>query len=45
MHFITPIHGNQTRHLFVASIRNLKYMGVVLGMVRDLNGDIAVTPL
>lgn len=42
MHFITPIHGNQTRHLFVASILGgLKYMGVVLGMVRDLNGDVA----
>ena len=42
MHFITPVHGNQTRHLFVASILGgLEYMGVVLGMVRDLNGDVA----
>lgn len=40
MHFINPIHGNHTRHLFVASVLGeLKYMGVVLGMVRGLNGD------
>ena len=36
MHFITPVLGSQTRHLFVASVLgDLKYMGVVLGMVRD----------
>ena len=41
MHFITPVHGNHTRHLFVASILGgLEYMGVVLGMVRYLNGDV-----
>lgn len=40
MHFITPVHGSQTRHLFVASVLgDLKYMGVVLGMVRDFQWD------